>query len=430
MSKIVAREIFPILQKHLEAQEITILVGPRQSGKTTLLKELIRCLSEKKRVEQGRIYYFNLDLISDLETLASQSEFIKTLKAYLEESGNRKIYVFVDEAQRINNAGVFFKGIYDLGLAVKFVLSGSSVLEIKSKLEEPLTGRKRMFHLYPFSFGEYVMAADESSAGFLTHQDIPAAIVKRLRDFLDEYLIYGGYPKVALAKTKSEKIKTLEEIYSSYIDKDIVGLMRVGEPLVFNHLVRILAAGAGTLTNINSLSAELKVERRKIENFISLLEKTFIIKVLPPYYFNVRKTIKKQPKIYFLDQGILNFATNSFSPFSRHIMRGQLLENFIASQTIGKLSVAQGVFFWRTRDQAEVDFVITTGSKIIPAEVKAGDFKTAYVSHSMSSFIKHYAPQTMYVINLSLQDEIRRGKTRIKFIFPWQINQLLGFRRG
>ncbi|OGX45347.1 MAG: hypothetical protein A3G38_04025 [Omnitrophica WOR_2 bacterium RIFCSPLOWO2_12_FULL_51_8] len=422
----IRRQLFPTLLKHLKAEEITLLVGARQSGKTTLLKELIRYLLEEKNVGKERVFYFNLDLITDLDTVSDQNEFIQTIKAYLARVGNKKIYCFIDEAQRIENAGIFFKGIYDLSLPVKFILSGSSALEIKSKIGEPLTGRKRLFHLYPFSFREFLDATEPSLGSFLRKEErLPQPIVRKLRELLDEYLIYGGYPKVVLANGRAEKMEFLEEIYSAYIEKDIVGLMKVGEPLVFNDLVHILASEAGNLSNIHSISSALKIDRRKIENFISILEQTFIIKVIHPYYLNVRKTIKKQPKIYFLDQGILNFATQLFFLFSKHPARGQLLENFIASRITADLYSSGRLSFWRTRDQAEVDFVITRGNQIIPIEVKAGELSSMSVSHSMSSFIKHYAPPKMYVVNLALEGSLRRANTKIEYIMPWRIDKLL-----
>lgn len=426
MKRIAERDILPDLIRHLTAEEITLLIGARQSGKTTILKELIAYLSNKKKIETERLLYFNLDLITDLEALSSQPDFIKTLRAYLVRAKNKRLYVFVDEAQRIENAGIFFKGIYDLGLPIKFILSGSSALEMKSKIDEPLTGRKRLFHLYTFSFKEYLGAIEPSFNVFLEkHIALSQPILKRLMELLNEYLIYGGYPKVVLAKSRDEKIKTLGEIYSSYVDKDIVALMKVGEPLVFNNLVRILASEIGALINIHSISSTLKIERHKVENFIALLEKTFIARVAPPYYFNVRKTIKKQPKIYFLDQGIANFATQYFMPFARHPKRGQLLENFVASELTGRLGLSRKLSFWRTRDQAEIDFVINRGNEIIPVEVKASELDSGKVSHSMASFIKHYTPRQMYVVNLSLDDEIKRGSTRIKFILPWDINKII-----
>src|SRR3989344_8208552 len=142
--KLVKRTIFPEIAKHLEAEEITLIVGARQVGKTTLLSQLKKDLLDRGYPENS-ILAFNLDLISERQLFESQLEFIAFLK---ERVGKGKLFVFVDEAQRVENAGVFFKGIYDLALPVKFVLTGSSALEMKAKIHEPLTGRKRIFYLY------------------------------------------------------------------------------------------------------------------------------------------------------------------------------------------------------------------------------------------------------------------------------------------
>ena len=152
--KLIKREIFGEIAAHLKAEEITVITGARQTGKTTLFLQLKDYLIARK-VKESQIRFFNLDLINDLFALNNQGDFIKFLKEELKRE--RFIYCFIDEVQRIENAGRFLKGIYDLKLAVKFVVSGSSSLEMKAKISEPLTGRKRIFHLWPFSFPEYIL---------------------------------------------------------------------------------------------------------------------------------------------------------------------------------------------------------------------------------------------------------------------------------
>jgi len=152
-TKIVKRAIFFELAKHLDEKEATVLLGPRQVGKTTLMNELKKYLQESKNIPESRIFFFNLDILGDREMFESQERFIAFLR---ERSRDDFIYVFIDEAQRIKEAGIFIKGIYDMGLPLKIILSGSSSLEIKDKIGEPMTGRKKVFAISPFSFKEFL----------------------------------------------------------------------------------------------------------------------------------------------------------------------------------------------------------------------------------------------------------------------------------
>ncbi|MEM5831668.1 MAG: AAA family ATPase [Candidatus Aenigmatarchaeota archaeon] len=228
---------------------MTIITGARQTGKTTLLFQIKEYLL-KNNVKESQIKYFNLDLISNWQHLKFQDEFIKYLK---EQILNEKfIYVFIDEVQKIDNPGVYLKGIYDLNLPIKLVVSGSYSLEIKSKMFESLTGRKRVFNLWTFSFEEYlsyvfpeVISLDFNNLSKIT-EDI-------LMQHLYDYMIFGGYPKVVLAESKQEKIKILEEIYSSYIEKDVIGFMRIKNQISFTKLVSVIASQCGKLVNFKEI---------------------------------------------------------------------------------------------------------------------------------------------------------------------------------
>ncbi len=188
----IQREIFPQVSAHLEEPEITLITGSRQVGKTVLLGQLKDFLIQQKNISSYRIFYYNLDLVQDWEMFQKQADFIEFLKA---RSPKNKIYVFVDEAQKVPEAARFFKGIYDSRLNVKLILSGSSSLELKAKFKETLAGRKIIFQLSPFTFFEFLKVKDEFLAEVMERQKRVSQIdYRKYKKLYEEYIIYGGYP--------------------------------------------------------------------------------------------------------------------------------------------------------------------------------------------------------------------------------------------
>lgn len=418
--KLVQRTILSEVIRHLEKPEITVIIGSRQVGKTTLLFQLKEFLL-KKGIPENNILIFNLDILADLELFTSQQNFIKFLK---ERIGKKKLFVFVDEAQRIENAGIFFKGIYDLNLPVKLVLTGSSSLEIRAKIQESLMGRKRVFQLCSFSFQEYLSFWDKTLSKLIYQENISSYSQKQLIEHLSTFIIWGGYPRVALETNIREKQQILKEIYSSYLERDIVGFLKIKEPFTFTKLFNLLAGQIGQLVNLYELSNTVKITYRTLEKYLNILEKTFIIKWVSPFFKNYRKELTKMPKIYFLDTGLRNFAVDSFKDFSERQDKGQLLENFIFSE-ISKQTDA-GLHFWRTKDKAEVDFILTTrAGKILPIEIKAISLKSPEISRSFRSFIDRYKPEQSIIVNLSFQGKIKFNKTDIIFIHPYEIGRII-----
>ena len=420
---LVQRTILPEITKHLEKPEITIITGSRQVGKSTLLFQL-KDLLIKKGISENNILIFNLDILSDLELFSSQQDFIKFLKQRI---GEEKLFVFIDEAQRIKNAGIFFKGIYDLNLPMKLVLTGSSSLEIRSKIHESLTGRKRVFRLYPFSFQEYLSFWDKTLAKLICRKDISSYDRKRIMEHLFNFINWGGYPRVALEANIDEKQQILKEIHSSYLDKDIIGFLKIKEPLTFTKLFNLLAGQIGQLVNLHELSNTVNITYRTLEKYLNILENTFIIKWLPPFFRNPRKELTKMPKIYFLDTGLRNFALRFFQEFEIRSDKGVLLENFIFSEIFKQAEVP--FHFWRTKEKAEVDFVLTNYAGIIlPIEVKATALKSPEISRGLRSFIGRYLPKRAVVVNLGFQGEIQLNKTNIIFIHPYRVGELVNTR--
>lgn len=420
IKKLVKRRLFSSVVSHIGAEEITVIIGPRQVGKTTLLLQLKENLLLNGFFDK-EIFIFNLDIFTDKELFSSQGNFIKFLK---ERAGEKKIFIFVDEAQRVENAGIFFKGVYDLKLPVKLFLTGSSALEIKSKIQEPLTGRKRIFYLYPFTFEEYLSYWDSELADIdLSSGAVSSYSQKKVMEYLSRFLVWGGYPKIAMEENIFLRQDFAKEIYSSYIEKDIVGFLKIKNQTAFAKLVSLLASQSGQLVNIGELSRTLAVERKTVEKYLDILEKTFIIKLIRPFFKNHRKELVKMAKVYFIDNGLRNMAIGQFQDFSLRTDKGQLLENFVFSEILKHSD--QPLHFWRTKEKAEVDFVLTDSiaETILPIEVKAAALKAPEFSRSFRSFLNAYNPKKALIVNMEFQRKVVFGKTEVRFVLPHEIEK-------
>lgn len=405
----IKRYMFGELAAHLPKKEISLIIGPRQAGKTTLMLQLQEYLEKKNE----RSLFLSLDFERDMPHFTSQTVFLERIRL---EFGKQKGYVFIDEIQRKENAGIFLKGLYDMQTPYKFIVSGSGSVELKEKVHESLAGRKRMFELHTVSLKEFInyktgyKYEDRLGKYFSVKKD------ESLR-LLMEYLNFGGYPRVILEDTLSEKLKTMDEIYRSYIEKDIAYLLRVERIDAFGNLLRLLAGQVGNIINLNELSSTLGISVQTVKNYLSYAEKTFIVKRLTPYFRNIRKEISKSPIIYFNDLGMRNFSINQFGRHRTFSEMGFLFQNLVYGLLLEKIKdEVSTLHFWRTKDRGEVDFVINRGGEIIPVEVKCREMKEKSIARSLRGFIARYSPEEAWVVNISLKDEEMIEKTKIRFI--------------
>lgn len=426
IEKVIKRDIFPKISQHLFRPEITLLLGPRQSGKTTLLWQLKEYLEKEKKINPQQIRFFNLDIVEDFQYFRDQTTLLQIIKR--ETSGGKKLYLFVDEAQRIKNAGLFFKGIYDAQLPVKFVLTGSSALEIKAKIHEPLTGRKRVFLLTPFSFSEFLsvrmpellplLETDPQKITLPEHEQIVRAY--------SSYLVTGGYPMAILAESFAEEQENLVEIFNSYIEKDIIGFLGYQDRASFANLLRLLAAQIGSLVNINELSRTLGIARATVERYLEALEATFVTATFRPYAINIRKIIRKMPKIFFLDNGLRNTALKSWNIWSERIDQGALLEESIANLLWQKAQLlSANLFFFRTTAGSEVDFVFLKGAHPYLIEVKLQP-PSKQELNSLIRMAELLKSKKILIVTLQPENKIEQTNTQgiiIQYCNPWTLRQ-------
>ncbi len=343
------REIFNALWENMDNELILGLTGSRQVGKSSLIYLLIENLLHSG-VSSENIFYFNLDDLQLQFLFSSIADFIQFIG-----EGKKRKYVFIDEVQRLASPGLFLKEIFDLKRNIKIIFSGSSQLEVKAKTKEHLVGRARIFVINRLSFNEYIHFASP-----ITKQEA-----------LNQILLFGSYPAVAKETLPMNKKLRIKDIYQSYVQKDLMDLIRLKEIDKYNKLVIRLAMQSGNLLNIHSISKSLAMARSTVEEYLNILEQTFICKRIFPLHKNYNKEITKTPKIYFLDLGLRNFILNNFINLELRTDKGNLFENFYFTELLAHDDYSvQKINFWRTTNKTEVDFIIQKENNFEAIEVK------------------------------------------------------------
>jgi predicted AAA+ superfamily ATPase len=413
----IQRQILTELEKHLSKPEITLLVGPRQAGKTFLMQKL------KAKLESNgqKTLFLSLDFEQDRQYFDSQAILIKKIQLELGRVGG---VVFIDEIQRKTDAGLFLKGLYDLGLPYKFVVSGSGSLELKENIHESLAGRKQIFEITPLTFSEFVNFRTDYKYQD-TWNDFFAIEKARGRELLEEYLMFGGYPKVVLATDIEAKKATIGELYQSYLERDIKTLLGVQRLDAFSNLVKVLASQIGGMINVSELASTTGVSVQTINNYLWYMEKTFIVNRLSPYFRNVRKEISKSPIYYFGDLGLRNYSLGLFGVPVISATTGHLFENFTYLQLKEDFSSPAKIHYWHTRSDAEVDFVADTGSQLIPVEVKFSTVENSAISRSFRNFLEVYIPSRGFLVHLGGYSQTQINKTTLFHIPYYQIRNLV-----
>jgi len=410
----IQRSIYPHLVDHLAKKEISLITGPRQSGKTTLMLWLKGELDQKGEPT----LFLNLDVEWDRPHLESQAALIRKLELELGKKGG---FVFVDEIQRKEDAGRFLKGLYDLNLPYKFIVSGSGSLELKERIHESLVGRKRLFELTTLTFEEFFNYKTASRY----HENLAAFFEiekERAHHLLMEYLNFGGYPRVVLEDRQDEKVRVIDDIYRSVLERDVAYLLKVEKTEAFNRLIKVLAGQIGNLINYKELSSTLGTSFQTVKKYLWYAQKIFLLNLVTPYSRNVRKEITQSPVAYFGDLGLRNYALGIFGTVASPAECGFLFQNlvFLILSSIRHPGLTT-LHFWRTKDKAEVDFIVEKGEALIPVEVKFKALNDVEMPRSLLSFCERYQPAEAHVVNLALKKTTKVGKTRVHFIPYWEL---------
>ncbi len=411
MKYYVRREIEKELKLFLKRKEILAIVGARQVGKTTLLEYLFSEIKKRKKIKF---------LTFEKESNLSLFENIEDFKEYCKDYD----VLIIDEFHYARDGGKNLKYLFDT-TKIKFIISGSSSLELTFETGKYLVGRMFKFSLYPFSFREFLLAKDKKLLSLLVSRfpdlffskielkkSFGSEINSQLQKYFEEYLIFGGYPAVVLAKTPQEKIKILESILENYLLKDIGALLNLKTQRELLKICEFLSTQIGNLLNYQELSNISNLKYKDILNHLKILENTFVIELLRPFYRNPRTELVKTPKVYFIDTGFRNYLLSDFKEFAKRNDIGELVENFVFSNL--KRRHISKINFWRTKSKAEVDFVIQEQGEFIPIEVKYS--RNPSIGKSLYSFIEKFSPKRCYILTKEFFDIQKIGETDIYFI--------------
>lgn len=340
----VQRDLFYVIQSKVGKGKVVVLIGPRQVGKTTLLKSILESNSKSKDVQ-----FWNCDE-PDIRSLLTDATSTK-LKSLIGKSQ----FVVIDEAQRVKNIGLTLKLIHDSLPKIQLAVTGSSSLDLSNSINEPLTGRKYEYNLFPFSTNELVKNS---------------SLIEEKR-LLNTRLVYGFYPDVV--NNPGDEKEILMNITSSYLYKDVFEFQDIRKPAIIEKLLQALALQVGSEVSFNELGNLLGIDTLTVQRYVDLLEKAYVIFHIHSYSKNVRNELKKSVKMYFYDNGIRNSLISNFNTVELRSDVGSLWENFLISERI-KNNAFHNIFakyyFWRTTQKQEIDFLEEKNTKLSAYEFK------------------------------------------------------------
>lgn len=339
----IKRTLQKVLEQYMGKGKAILLIGARQVGKSTLFRMLTETIME------DTLLWLNCDLQNVRDTLTNPT--LTTLQLLF---GNKNVVV-IDEAQRVTNVGMTLKLIVDNFPHVQLLVTGSSALDLHNRLNEPLTGRKVGYHLYPISTGELY-----ASKGLLG-----------VNELFEQRMVYGSYPDVLLGALPPEKV--LMELAESYLYKDILEMEGIRKSSVLQKLLVALALQVGSEVSYNELSKTVGVDNKTVEKYIDILEKCYIVFKLNSFSRNIRSELTKSKKIYFYDLGVRNAVLRSFAPLELRQDNGALWENFFIAERLKYNHYADrmvNAYFWRTSDKQEIDYIEEVNGELHLFEMK------------------------------------------------------------
>lgn len=410
----IQRTILDDLRRDLRREEIAFLIGPRQAGKTTIMK----ILQAELEAAGEKTLYLSLDYDGDRGHFASQQSLLRKVTL---EIGAGPGFVFIDEIQRRDDAGLFLKGLQDMATPYRFIVSGSGSVDLKARIRESMVGRKRVYEVYPLSLREFI--------NFRTGY----RYVDRLPDFLDvekdraaelllEYLNFGGYPRVVLEVEAREKRRVMDDIHQSYLTKDIASLLNVEKIEAYGQLLKTLADQTGKIITYAELATTLGISLPTLKNYCWYAEETYILQRITPFFRNIRSEISKAPSVYFSDLGFRNFALGVMGHLQRPDDLGFAFQNLVYLVLREKLGWSGArIHFWRTTAKTEIDFVIESGRRLIPVEVKYREMAKPAVPRALDGFSEKYKPERCLIVNRSLRTSVHVRKTEVRFMTIWDL---------
>jgi predicted AAA+ superfamily ATPase len=407
----ISRKIEAEIKKYLNTKEILALIGPRQSGKTTVLKKIFENLQENSKIKASFISFEDRDVLS---------LFNESVKDFAETYLKGNDFLFIDEFQYAKEGGKSLKYLFDT-FDTKIIISGSSAIDLTINTLKFLVGRIFILEMKPFDFEEFLLAKDEnyyklylgSKIDFLKNKNKKVALVdtqkKVFRNYFEEYAIWGGYPRVVLSENLAEKEVVLKNIYSTYFLREVKTLIDIADDYQLERVIKLLGLQIGNLVEYDNLSNETNISFATLKKYVNFLEKTYICKLVKPFYKNKRKEIVKIPKAFFFDTGLRNVIANDFRALDDRVDAGELLENAVWMQLDRK---GFDVQYWRDKNKNEVDLILELKQKMVVAiEIKKNRKRCKELPEA---FVKEYNEAKTYCgylndVSSHLQNNIKKS---------------------
>ncbi len=389
----IARSLRPELSK----DKVTMIIGPRQAGKSTLAWKTISN-------SHNPFIFINCEEQILKEACSSPALFLDEMERLVPDAAG----YFFEEAQHLEEAGLFLKGLVDLKPGRKILVTGSSSYHLKSKTRESLAGRAIRHVLLPFALSELVPGNKSETIIRIKAGEIWNALA-----------LYGGYPEAWLSKNRQD---VLGQLADAFVLRDASDLYQIKKPSAFRRLMEMAASQTGNLTNYSNFAENLGISVNTVIQYLSILEESHIIRLVPPFVGGKRAEITSCPKIFFLDNGIRNYLFGGFDDLANRGDNGQIMENLVFSELCKSLNTLKDkIYYWRSTSGAEVDFVLKSENRLVGVEVKSGALKKPRVSRSLKSFVQAYSPDRVFVVNSELEMSVDVQGTEVVFITGSQL---------
>lgn len=401
----IKRNLEGLIRKYIDTPEIIAIVGSRQVGKTTLLRY----------IQEG----LDNSVFLTFEDIEIRALFDRDIKSFIEIYIKPYRYIFIDEVQYAGNAGKSLKFIYDTVDSKKIFVSGSSALDLTINTLKYLAGRIFSFYLFPLTFHEFLSYKDPVLSDYYSNMQLKEGkkldpvLVERFHSFLEEFIVYGGYPRVVISGDEEERKEVLKNIMNIYMLRDVRDILGLTDDYAMLNLIRALSLQSGNIISYQELSALTQKPLNAVKRYLNLLEKTFIIQLVKPFFTNKRTELVKNPKVYFYDTGLRNAIIGDFKKLEMRQDSGILYENHIFRELI---CAGYSVKYWRTKSKAEVDFIVNDK---IPVEVKSS-IGRPLLGKSLMSFIEKYHPEKIYIFNKDMVEHTKKNDTLTCFEYLFQ----------
>ncbi len=381
-----------------DASKIHLIIGTRQVGKSTVIWKY---LEENKK----RVLFLNCEEPLIIDWCTSSALFFDDVKELLKQID----VIFFEEAQNLNNAGLFFKGLIDLKLGIPILVTGSSSYHLHSKTRESLAGRATRYTMTQFSLEELTPPPFEPSM---------ASWKKIAKDIIEKQICFGSYPAVWFSENKENELYDLIE---AFIIRDASDLFKIKYVNSFRQLLKLISWQIGNLVNYSEWSGIIGVDNNTTKHYVEILEETGIVKIIYPYVGGKRAEITSSPNVYFADTGLRNAFERRFLPLDERSDRGPLFENWVVAELSKILPHDVDIKFWRTKSGSEADFVLLQGMNLAGMEVKCTALDRGKISKSSRSFIEAYNPKYFYIINRGYEGEENISNTKVMYLKPESI---------